>query len=120
MGQVDTTEIQHDLSWQPNYFRDANLEQIINDISEEDTGKGYSEITYSGVFVIAVTVWTDAGKSLKRSHTAITRTGAFVTGIVKTIYDEDTGLVIVSTITTTITYDAQHKLTTSTVTTARL
>lgn len=120
MGQSNTERIQHNITFLPSTFRDTRLEQIIDDLCEEDTGKGYTEITYSGVFVTAITTWTSAAKTLKRTDISFTRTGAFVTGIVKTIYDQDTGLAPVSTITASINYDAQHKVTNATVITARV
>lgn len=102
MGQNNTERISHNLEGLPTTFRDDQLYQIINDLGEEDSGKGYSQVLRTGPFVTSIIVWLDSGMTKKRTDAVISRTGAFVTSIVKRIYDED-GVAVVSTITATVT-----------------
>lgn len=120
MGQINTERVSHTLTNLPNTFRDDQLQKIIDDLNEEESGWGFSEVIYSGVFVQTINVWTSLAKTKKRTSTVFTYTGAFVTGIVKTFYDEETGLVAVSTISATITYDGNKKVVSSDVQTLRM
>lgn len=101
MAQKDTRRIDHnDIT--VSMFRNNNLEQIINDMIEEDTGRGFSEIIKSGVFTTDLITWTDNTKTKKRSHVVFTRNGPFVSSITKNIYDDD-GVTIVASNTFNIT-----------------
>ncbi len=88
MSQKDTRRLDHS-NIAKSMFRDVNMEQIINDMIEEDTGAGFSEIIKSGVFTTDLITWTDSNKTLKRAHVIFNRTGPFVTSITKNIYDDD-------------------------------
>lgn len=112
MGQVNTARISHEIEVNPNVFRDDQLQQIINDLGEEDTGAGYSEVAYlTGTpFVDKITLWESDSKTKKRSEIQLSYTGAFVTGIVKTFYDEDTGTSPVAYTTVTVTLNANKTI----------
>lgn len=103
MAQQNTERISHTLEKAPNVFRDDQLEQVINDITEEETGKGFSEVVRTGVFVDKIIVWQDLSKTKKRTETTFNRTGVFVDQIVKEFFDEETGLVKIATTTANIT-----------------
>ena len=111
MGQANTERVSHTVVDLPNTFRDDQLNQVINDLNEEDTGKGFSEVIYSGVFVSSIITWNNASKTKKRTQTNFSYIGAFVSSISKHTYDEETGTIIVSTISATISYDASKKVT---------
>lgn len=110
LGQSNSERVSHELSSLPNTFRDDQLNQIINDLNEEDTGKGFSEVVYSGVFVQSIITWNDATKTKKRTQTNFFYSGPFVSSITKRTYDEETGLVEISSISATITYDVNKKV----------
>lgn len=122
MGQNNSRRISHDVDTQQNVFRDDQLRQILDDLGEEDTGKGFSETIYSGVFISQIITWDGPLKDKKRSQIDFTyQVGTpFIETIVKTIYDEETGTTPVSTITATITYNANKTVNTADVVTARL
>lgn len=105
----NSERISHKLESQPNYFRDDQLQQIINDLCEEDTGKGFSEMAYVGVgspFISTLTTWDSAAKLKKRTLTTFNYSPSpFISTIVKNYFDEETGLVIVATLTATVTYN---------------
>lgn len=104
----NSERVSHKLEDQPNYFRDDQLNQIINDLCEEDTGKGFSEITYQGAtpFINTLTTWDSAAKLKKRTLTTFNYSPVpFVSTIVKQYFDEVTGLVVVATLTATVTYN---------------
>ena len=103
MGQQNTDTLEHLLDEFVNSFRDGELAQVINDLDEEGTGRGFSEISRTGPFTNNITVWDSAAKNKKRTETDFIRSGAFITDVVKVTYDEDTGTVIMSTLTATIT-----------------
>lgn len=119
MGQNNTERLSHELESLPNTFRDDDVKQILNDLNEEDSGKGFSEVVRTGVFVNKITVWATSSKLIKRTETIFTRTGPFVNTIVKSIYKED-GSAVISTITATVTRDVQNKVTDVNVVTARV
>lgn len=87
----------------PVTFRDDQLYQVVNDLGEEDSGKGYSQITRTGAFVTTITVWETSAMLKKRTLSTITRTGPFVSSVVKQTYAEDDGVAVISTITATLT-----------------
>ena len=122
MGQNNSRRISHDVDTQQNVFRDDQLRQILDDLGEEDTGKGFSETVYSGVFISQIITWDGPLKDKKRSQIDFTyQVGTpFIETIVKTIYDEETGAIAVATITATITYNANKTVNTANVVTARL
>jgi len=110
MGQNNSERLSHELESLPNTFRDDTIKQILDDLNEEDTGKGFSEVVRTGAFVTKITVWKTSSKLIKRSETIFTRTGPFMSTIVKSIYKED-GSGVISTITATFTRDVQKKVT---------
>lgn len=106
MGQDNSRRISHDIDNKPNTFRDDQLRQIIDDIDEEISGKGYNEVLRSGVFVSEIKIWSEPTNNPSpnpnaklRTHEVFTRTGVFVTSSVKGYYDESE--VLVATATTT-------------------
>ncbi len=107
MGQTNSKRVSHKVNTAPNLFRDDHLKQILNDLGEEDSGAGFSEILKTGVFTDKIIVWTNSGKTQKRTETTFTRTGVFMTTIVKEVYDED-GQNIVATSTATFGRDGQN------------
>jgi len=119
MGQNNTERLSHTIESLPNTFRDDQLRQIIDDLNEEETGKGVSEVTRTGAFVTNITVWKTVAKTQKRTETVFNRTGPFINSIVKTIYSED-GTSSVATITATITRDVNKRVTDVNVVTARI
>ena len=122
MGQNNSRRVSHNVDSQQNVFRDDQLRQIIDDLAEEDTGKGFSEVSYNGVFVSQIITWEDDNKAKKRSQIDFTYlpSSPFIETIVKTIYDEETGLTAVATVTATVTYNANKTVDTADVVTARL
>lgn len=122
MGQLNTERISHTLEDGPNVFRDDQLQQIINDLGEEDTGAGYSEVSYlSGQpFVDRIDIYDSPSKTKKRSEILLSYTGAFVTGIVKNFYDEETGTSIVARTTVTVVLNANKTINTVNVVNERL
>jgi hypothetical protein len=120
VAQGNSERISHKLDDLPNTFRDDQLNQIVNDLNEEDTGKGFSEVLYSGVFVQSIITWDGVAKTKKRTQTDFTYVGPFVTSITKNTFDEATGLTVVSSINATINYDAQKKVTDANITLTRI
>ena len=101
MGQTNTERVSHDLSTVPAWGRADDAKQLLDDLFEEDSGKGYSQIVRSGPFVVTITAWATNAMLLKRTETTITRTGSFVSSLVKKTYNDEG--VQVSTITATVT-----------------
>lgn len=109
MGQNNSNRISHLIEALPNTFRDDQLEQILNDLNEEDSGKGYSEVIRTGAFVTSIIAWSDVSKTKKRTEATFTRTGPFVSSITKVTYSED-GTSIVSTISGTVTRTGNNEV----------
>ena len=107
MGQTNSKRISHVLTTSPNLFRDDQLEQILNDLGEEDSGAGFSEILKTGVFTDKIIVWDSPSKNKKRTETTFNRSGIFITSIVKEVFDED-GAIKVSTSSASFTRDVQN------------
>lgn len=103
MGQRDTDRIEHDNENAPTTFRQGTLDKILDELSEEDAGEGFSEVIKSGVFVSQLRVWADPSMTRKRTQTEFTRSGPFMSSIIKRYYDDDTGTTQVSSVTVTIT-----------------
>jgi len=122
VGQNNSGRISHDVDAQQNVFRDDILRQILNDLGEEDTGKGYSEVSYSGVFVSQIVTWDSNSKTKKRSQIDFTYEpgSPFIQTILKTIYDEFDGVTPVATVTAVISYNANRTASTADVTTTRM
>ena len=106
MGQDNSRRISHNVDSSPNTFRDDQLRQIIDDIDEEMSGKGYNEVLRDGVFVSNIKVWSEPtnNPSLNpdaklRTHEVFTRTGVFVTSSVKSYFDEEQALIATATTT---------------------
>ena len=119
MSQKNSRRVSHDIDTKQNVFRDDHLRQIIDDLSEEDTGKGYNEVQRTGVFVDKIIVWEDDQKLKKRTETTFSRTGAFIDEIVKEFYSED-GSAVISTITATVSRAGNKQVTYVDVVTARI
>ena len=115
MGQTNSKRVSHKVSTAPNLFRDDHLKQILNDLGEEDSGAGFSEILKTGVFTNKIIVWTDSGKTQKRTETTFTRTGVFMTTIVKEVFDEVDGTIVMATSTATFGRDGQNFVISATV-----
>jgi len=101
MGQTNTERISHNLATVPVWGRADDAQQLLNDLFEEDSGKGYSQVIRTGPFVTTINVWTSPGMTQLRTAATISRTGAFVSNIVKFFYNDEG--VQVSTITATVT-----------------
>lgn len=81
MGQNNSRRISHDLDRNPNTFRDSDLRQIIDDIDEEISGKGYSEVLRKGVFVSEIEIGNEPINNLLPNPNAKLRKGVFVSEI---------------------------------------
>lgn len=103
MGQQNTDALEHLLDEFVNSFRDGELAQVINDLDEESTGQGYSEVLRTGPFTDTIITWNSAAKTKKRAETDFIRSAAFITDVVKVIYDEELGTTVMATIAATIT-----------------
>jgi len=119
MSQTNSKRVSHKLTDAPNLFRDDQVNQILNDLGEEDSGAGFSEILKTGVFTDQIIVWTDSGKTQKRTETTFNRTGPFITSIVKEVFDHEEGLIKVATSTATFTRDGQNLVLDATVVNTR-
>lgn len=119
MGQKDTDLISHDNDEAPTTLRSARLDQIINEMDEEEAGQGYSVVTRTGVFTDKITVYSDPTMTRKRTETLFTRSGPFLTSVVKKYFDDDTGTVQVSSVTVGITRNANNQVADVTVTRSR-
>lgn len=109
MGQTNSRRVSHTLEHLPNTFRDDQLQQIIDDLNEEETGRGYSEVEYlaSTPFVTRITTYQDNTKTKKRTQVDFTYTPVpFVSNIVKQIFDQDDDSITVATISATVNYNA--------------
>jgi hypothetical protein len=62
----------------------------------------YIELTRNSGKVSVIDEWLDSSKTHKISSTAITRQGSMITKTVKSIYDHETGSLIIATVTGTI------------------
>lgn len=113
MGQTNSRRVSHLLSDLPNTFRDQDLLQIINDIDEEESGKGFSEVIYvvGKPFVSQIITYKDNTKTQKRSIIDFTYSPLpFVSQIVKQWYDEDDDSIVVSSITANVTYNTNKSV----------
>lgn len=112
MAQNNDQRVEHEVGNLPVWFRSGDLSQIIDDISEWETGIGYQETTYiSTVFLSAVTGWNDNTKALKRFDVTVSYVGGvppFVASVVTHIYDE-TGTQC-ATITETYAYNSNNTI----------
>jgi hypothetical protein len=100
--QGDSVRLSHELSLLPVWGRSEKIAQLLDDLFEEDAGKGFSEVTRSGPFVTVITVWNANTQDFKRTETTISRTGPFVSSLVKEIFDQE-GVSVLATITATVT-----------------
>jgi hypothetical protein len=108
--QSDSQRIAHDVEKLPSTARLPNVYQQLNDLEEENSGAGYTDVTYTGPFVTGMTTWESVAKALKRSDVVFAYSGPFVTTIVKRYFDEATGTAVVSTATSTISYTANKQV----------
>lgn len=124
MGQTNTERVSHDVDKSPNTFRDDQMNQIIDDIGEELTGKGFIEAIYLDPpdqnFIDQIIVWDAPAKNKKRSETTFSRSGpvAFITSIVTDTFNED-GTAVIATTTTTITLSGSKQFLSSNTVTVR-
>jgi len=107
MGQTNDKRISRSPSVLPDYSRDDTVKSALDDLFEEDMGKGYSQITYiNNVFTSKIETWTDNTKQLKRVEVNFTYSPLpFVTVIVKDYYNDE-GTSVNLKLTTTISYNA--------------
>ena len=126
MGK-NTERITHNQTDLPSVTRGFRLNQILDDIMEEEGGKGFSKIIRTGPFVSSIEVWSEDPDSPPsnpnaklRTRTVFVRTGPFVDSFIKSVYDEDTGTTTVATSTTAIDRDANNFVTSAHVTNARI
>ena len=116
MGQNNSRRVSHDIDDSPNTFRDDQLRQILDDIDEELTGKGYTEILRSGVFVDEMKIWdeptnnpTPNPDAILRKHIFFTRAGSFISSILTNYYTTD-GLEIIAASTETYVRDVGKRV----------
>ena len=108
MGAQNTERISHKLEGLPSTFRDDQLRQIIDDLNEEDSGKGFGEVTYVGAtpFIQKITTWNSSAKTKKRTEVTFTYSPSpFLSQIVKQFFDEEFGTTVIATTTVTIAYN---------------
>lgn len=115
MGQRNSNRVSHEIESLPNSFRGDRLKQILDDLNEEDTGAGFSEVIRTGAFVTKITVWdrpnnnpTNDPAAIKRTEATFTRVGAFVSQIVKNTYSQD-GLTVIATTTADVTRSGSNQ-----------
>ena len=109
MGQTNSNKVSHKLTDLPNTYRDDQLNQILNDLDEDNSGSGFSEVFYLGAtpFVSQILTWQTSAKLKKRTVVDFTYSPLpFVSVIVKQFFDEDDDNITVSTITATVIYNA--------------
>ena len=117
MGNPDSRSTQHKNIETP--FRKDNVFQIINDMAEEISATGFTEIIKSGVFVDKITNWKTSSKLIKRAEIVVNRSGPFVTSVVREIFDEELGTIKKATTTLTLTRDSNNLVIDSTSVTTR-
>ena len=108
MGQTNAKRVSHEIETLPNTFREDDLFNILNDIDEENAGKGYSEVSYIGStpFVSKITTWDDNTKTRLRTDVTFTYTPLpFVSNIQKDYYGND-GVTIVCVLNAVVNYNA--------------
>lgn len=108
MGQKDTSRISHDIEDLPTTSRNTKLEQVINDLCEEDSGKGFTEVAYVGStpFVDKITTWDSIAKNKKRTEVLFTYSPSpFIMQITKNFYNEWDGTTIVAVTIAIVTYN---------------
>jgi hypothetical protein len=76
------------------------LDQLVHGIAENS----YEEVTYTGIKVTSIIVWTTAGKTTKIREELYTYTGNNVTTIVTKQYDGTGTLIVGQTMTETLSY----------------
>lgn len=81
-----------------------NLDQLVHDIAEDS----FEEVTYTGNKVTKLTVWTDAGKTVKIRETSVTYTGNQPTSIQTIQYDAAGVAMAGETMTETISYSGSQ------------
>jgi len=102
LGQNNSRRISHTLENLPNTYRDDQVRQILDDLDEENSGLGYSEVIRVGAFVSKITVWDSNAMNFKKTEAIFNRTGPFINSIVKNVYSVD-GSSIISTVTASVT-----------------
>ena len=109
MGSNNSKSHSHRVGDKPNAFRDDNVYQALNDLDEEDTGRGFAQVLKlpvpNQIFTDKIVTWEDSGMTKKRSEVQFNRgvpSVAFVNTIVKTIFAED-GTTVKAVITSTLT-----------------
>lgn len=113
MGQTNSRRVSHNISVEPNTYRDVDLSQILNDIDEEESGRGFSEIEYlpGKPFVSRITTYVDQTKQKKRAVVNFTYSPQpFVSQIVREWYDQDDDSLIISSVTATVNYNANKSV----------
>lgn len=103
-----------------DYLRSVNVNRVIQELADNDTGKGYTETTYTGVFVNTITTYTDATMTKILDKTVFSYSGAFVSQIVKEFYDYETGTIPMVRQTATFVYNPNNSLKNVTIAMTRL
>ena len=91
MGATNDRRVSRAPEELPDYSRDDTVKSAIDNLFEEDTGMGYSEITYiTNVFVTKIETYVDVTKTQLRSRTDFTYAPLpFVGTVVKKFFKED-------------------------------
>jgi len=113
MPQTNSKRVSQDLEGENNSFRNDELQSILTDINQQMDDIGFEEITRNGnLQVTNITIWTDSGKTLKLLEIDVARTSPpFVSSVTKKVYLKD-GVTVASTVTTTVTRNANKTINT--------
>jgi hypothetical protein len=107
MGQTNARRVGLNVDTFINYARDDNARAALQDLFEEDTGAGYSEIAYtSGVFVSQFETYTDNTKTEIRTRTTFGYSPIPFVETVTKEYFKDGSVIAYRTLTATISYNA--------------
>ncbi len=107
MGQTNARRVGLNTDTFINYARDDNAREALKDLFEEDTGAGYSEISYTnGVFVSQFETFTDQTKTELRTRTSFSYSPLPFVQTVTKEYFKDGSLVAYRTLTATIAYNS--------------
>ena len=107
MGQINARRVGLNVDTFINYARDDNARAALQDIFEEDTGAGYSEIAYTNnVFVSSFETYTDQTKTEIRTKTTFGYNPLPFVETVTKEYFKDGSASAYRTLTATIGYNA--------------
>ena len=107
MGQTNARRVGLNVDTFINYARDDNARAALEDLFEEDTGAGYSEIAYTNnVFVSQFETYTDATKTELRTRISFSYNPLPFVETVTKEYFKDGSLTAYRTLTATFSYNA--------------